>query len=381
VALKIELEPRAPGCARLLVGGLTGMPETLALAIQRNNGKWLGPICQWQVTPHWHPQFSTEPMPDGLRLEIGADLVDSIIDAGGSPLQVTLRMDGVTEVGVLRMRGELVGSGAVASRVRNAYPTNWQTSADAGDTVILARPAGLGASDLGPDQGETLIVERPPAVTPPRRRRWPWIALAAVVLLAIAGLGAWQFDLFRRFAQDESREGPVTTPPLQADQAPADTSPPELPPPPPTTPELQPAPPSKGIALAREYLSGRPAAEAIFARAEQAEKDGDCPAAYAFFSGAANKAPALAARLARRYDPQTHTPGPCIGAPDIPYAIVYYSDAAEADDVPVQRRLGQLMVEREPSGPTRQAGLKWLRKAAGAGDAEAKHILEKLGDR
>lgn len=373
MALKIEIEPRAPGRARLLVGGVAGMPEAVALAIQRNNGHWLGPNRQWQVTPHWHPQFGIEPTPDGLRLEIGADLVDSIIDVGGSPLQVTLRMDGATDAGVLRMRGELVGSGARA-------PV--QTSPDTGDTVILDRPAGRGASDLGsglgPDQGDTPIVERPPAVTPPRRRRWPWIVVAALVLLALAGIGAWQFDLLRLLAPGEPLDGGGSTSPPQAERVPVAAPRPGSPPPVPTTPEPQPTPPSTGIALAREYLSGRPAAAAIFARAEQAEKDGDCPAAYALYSGAANQAPALAARLARRYDPQTHTPGPCIGAPAIPYAIVYYSDAAEAGDVPVQRRLGQLMVEREPSGPTRQAGLGWLRKAAGAGDAEAKRILEKI---
>jgi TPR repeat protein len=39
------------------------------------------------------------------------------------------------------------------------------------------------------------------------------------------------------------------------------------------------------------------------------------------------------------------------------------------------------MVEREASGPTREAGLRWLRKAAEAGDAEAGRTLDGLGGR
>ena len=370
MALKIELEPAGPGCARLLIGQVSGVPERVALAVQRNNGNWLGLNRQWQVTPHWHPQFSAEPRPEGLCLAIGAELVDSIIDAGGSPLLVRVRVDELEDAGVLRIRGELVGSGA-------AIPA--QLVKAVGST-LTPEPTlePVAAADLGQDQAETKRLPIPPYDTPSGRRSWPWIVLAVAVLIAVAGLGAWRFGLVGVPEQTE-----ITPPPFA--QVVAD----QLQPEPklealrlaPATPDPQSKPPLKGIAFARDFLSGRPAAEVIFARAEQAEKDGDCPAAYALYSGAANQDPASAARLARRYDPQTHTPGPCIGAPDIPYAIVYYNDAAEAGDVAVQRRLGQLMVEREPSGPTRQVGLQWLRKATEAGDAEARQLLEKLADR
>lgn len=366
MALKIELEPAGPGSARLLIGQVSGVPERVALAIQRNNGNWLGPNRQWQVTPHWHPQFSAEPRPEGLRLAIGAELVDSIIDAGGSPLLVRVRVDGLEDAGVLRIRGELVGSGA-------AIPA--QPAKAVGSALIPEpTPEPVAAADLGQDQAETERLPIPPLDTPSGRRSWPWIVLAVAVLIAVAGLGAWRFGLVGVPEQAEKPPPPLV--PVVADEPQPGPKLEALP-----TPEPQSMPPLKGIAFARDFLSGRPAAGVIFARAEQAEKEGDCPAAYALYSGAANKDPALAARLARRYDPQTHTPGPCIGAPDIPYAIVYYNDAAEAGDLAVQRRLGQLMVEREPSGPTRQVGLQWLRKATEAGDAEARQLLEKLADR
>lgn len=371
MALKIALEPLGPGSARLVIDEVQGVPERVALAIQRNNGNWLGPNRQWQVTPYWHPQFSAEPRAEGLRLAIGVDLVDSIIDAGGSPLLVRVRSDGREDAGVLRIRGELVGSGAAAP----PQPTIVIEAAP------IPEPAAESAADLDPGRADTERLAIPPVVTPSRGRPWRWLVLGtvlvAVVAIAVVGLGVWSFG------RVGGSDGTEITPPTADRVVPGEPRPEptrESPSSAPTGPDPHSQSPLKGIAFARDFLSGSPTPEVIFARAEQAEKDGDCPAAYALYSGAANKDPALAARLARRYDPQTSTPGPCIGAPDIPYAIVYYNDAAEAGDVAVQRRLGQLMVEREPAGPTRQAGLRWLRKAAEAGDTEARHLLEQLAD-
>ena len=43
-----------------------------------------------------------------------------------------------------------------------------------------------------------------------------------------------------------------------------------------------------------------------------------------------------------------------------------------------QRRLGALMLERNPDGPQRDKALDWLAKAAAAGDAEAAALLKKV---
>ncbi len=354
MALTISLESIGPGRGRLLVSGSRPAPESTSLAIQRNDGRYLAPGQLWQVTSHWHPQFSVEPMADGIRLELGPDLVDGIIGVGGAPLRVALRIDGVEDAAVLRIRGELVGSGATAPE-RSAF--------DSGDTLIMPRksvpvPAAEDVSDLA-----TKGPSAPAADTPGSNRRplWPWIAVAIVLVLVAAGVGVWQFGLLGPDAPDESAEAVPDTEidpePVPDEVPPADAEP---------EPEPKQEPEQTGLLLARKFLAGNPAAEAVFARAVQAEQAGDCPAAYALYSDAANKDPGLAARLARRYDPLTHTAGPCIAAPDAPYAIVYYADAAEKGDVAVQRRLGQLMVERETSGPTREAGVAWLRKAAEA---------------
>jgi hypothetical protein len=375
MALKIDLHPAGPGSARLLIGGARPSPETVSLALQRNDGRYLGLDRQWQVTPHWHPIFTAEPLSDGLRLTLGTDLVDSIVGVGGAPLRVVARLDGVEDAGTLRIRGELIGSGAAAPRSASRDPLE--------ETISVRRPGAQSTRDAEPfsDDDFSLDLEghADPRPTPRPAARWPWFALAAMLLLAGAGAGAWRLGWFGETPPSDPDvplvgEPTPDLPPARVD-APESEQSGETPPP------SEPEPTLTGIALASRFLADGPIPAAIFERAEQLEQAGDCPAAYALYSEAANADPTFAARLARRYDPLTHRPGTCITAPDIPYAIVYYSDAAEAGDIEIQRRLGQLMAEHEPSGPTHEAGLAWLRKAAAAGDEAAAEAVERFGGR
>ncbi len=375
MALKIDLHPAGPGSARLLIGGARPSPETVSLALQRNDGRYLGLDRQWQVTPHWHPIFTAEPLSDGLRLTLGADLVDSIVGVGGAPLRVVARLDGDEDAGTLRIRGELIGSGAAAPRSGPTDPSE--------ETVSVRRPGAESArdaessSDVG-DLSLDLEGHADPRPTSRPAARWPWFALAAVLLLAGVGVGAWWLGWFGETPPSDPDVAELVEP--TPDRPSAQEDEPESTQSGKAATTSEPDPTLTGIALASRFLADGPTPAAIFERAEQLEQSGDCPAAYALYSEAANADPTFAARLARRYDPLTHRPGTCIAAPDIPYAIVYYSDAAEDGDIAVQRRLGQLMTAHETSGPTHDAGLAWLRKAAAGGDAEAARAIEDLGD-
>lgn len=374
MALKIDLYPAGPGAARLLIAGTRPPPERVTLALQRNDGRYLGTQGQWQVTAHWHPLFTAETAPEGLKLTLGQDLVDSIVGVGGSPLRVVVRLDETEDSGTLRIHGALIGSSAAAL---------YERTAAAGQSVEVGDTAGSGgrepsASSADADEFSLDLGGSDAAPQAPEKRRilWPWLALGALLLLAVIGGGAWWLGWIGSGAIQHPEAPPVLDAALDPSAEPDNTAQSVPPSAPPSVPET--APPVTGIALALSFLAEGPTPQAIYARAEQVEAAGDCPAAYALYSEAANTDAALAARLARRYDPLTHSAGPCIAAPDIPYAIVYYSDAAEAGDLEVQRRLGQLMAEREISGPTREAGLNWLRKAAAAGDAEAVRLLQTL---
>lgn len=363
MALKLFLHPLGPGRARLLIGGARPDPERVALALQRNDGRWLGPHRLWQVMPHWHPVFTAEPVPDGLSLTLDADLVDSIIAVGGAPLQVMARLDGDQDAGVLRIRGPLIGSDAAAPRGAAREPSGETEPAEPSVAATMVTPAAPPDPDLTSRNTQT-------------KARWPWLALTVgLMLVAALGLSWWQGWLGETEVeqtpadtsmQSDRQAEPATDQPADSDLADIDGA------------VSAPPPDATGIALARAFLAEGPTADAIYARAEQLEQADDCAAAYVLYSEAANRDAALAAHLARRYDPLTHRPSTCIAAPDIPYAIVYFSDAAETGDHEVQRRLGQLMAEHEPSGPTHDAGLAWLRKAAESGDQEAVRLLEEL---
>lgn len=123
MALKLSLESTGPGRGLLRIGGAptTDAAESVTLAIQRNDGRYLGLQGQWQPTPHWHPQSSAEPDPaaNGFNIALGAALLDGIIAMQGAPLRVTARLDEHEDSGVLRIRGALLlllGAGIAGQR-------------------------------------------------------------------------------------------------------------------------------------------------------------------------------------------------------------------------------------------------------------------------
>lgn len=431
MSLKIDLHPDGPGRARLVILGPGTVPETIALSLQRNDGSFLGPERQWQATIHWHPLFNAHPTPEGVEMALGPELIDGVISLGGAPVRALMRMDGSERAGILRMRGPLIGSGAAAEpradgpRFANALQGVPEQSPDE-DPAEGAEAPPSPVTEHAASPGSPGFKSGPPRAV--RRRRLTLMigALlgASTLMLGTAHFAGWLGDAWWPWKDRTDLIGtPAPPPPLApldsgkaaADQAGAegeasgagpgevarDTAAA-------AETEAQPSPsgerepgaaaplessqpvaadtgpmggdrqPEQGIALARRFLASGPEPDAVFTQAEQLETAGDCPAAYALFSEAANADPGLAARLARRYDPLTHRASPCIEAPDIPYAIVYYSDAAEAGDIEVQRRLGQLMAERERSGPTHEAGIDWLRRAASAGDTEAARLLQAM---
>jgi TPR repeat protein len=118
-----------------------------------------------------------------------------------------------------------------------------------------------------------------------------------------------------------------------------------------------------------------------FAQAEGIAQEGDCEAAIRLLIDAAKREGSLAARLARRFDPEGFEPAPCFAAPQPDSALVWYQRAAEADIPQAQRRYGELLLAETSGGPVYRDAVAWLRKAAAAGDAAAADRLAALGER
>jgi len=382
--VKIELQGHGAGSGALQVSGNIDLPESLSLAIQRNDGLYLGDALVWQPSPHWHPQFSVTPTADGLTVALSADIIDGIIDAGGVPLQLTLRLDDHEQTGVLRIRGELIGSGAAAPAPPEIADIHLER-----DPVI-----DLPALDMNPDPAPTPPPEPTKEPAKPRASKLPLLLL---LLLLAGGLAAsWYLglldplltDLATNTGEQTAASPEEQTPPAdngQADEGVEAGAGEQQPIKEPIAPPVEPPqasspsqPALTGVAFVRSYLADNPAPDAIFDRGSEAEQAGDCDAALVLFNTAANRDPAQAGRLAQRYDPDSFSAGRCIGQPDAPYAIIYYADAANAGDIEAQRRLGQLLTARESWGPTYEEGMNWLRRAADAGDQQARDSLQQL---
>jgi hypothetical protein len=380
MSVKIELQGSGAGRGVLLIGGRFPAPESVALAVERNDGRYLGLRGVWQTTPHWHPQFGVQPFAGGMRLDLAPEIVDGVIAVGGVPLRFLVRADGVEHAGVLRIRGELIGSdGAAPTRLRGADEAPLSLEPDSDEITLLAPPPAF-------------AVPRGAPVAPAPSRAWLWVTLSLLLLGAAAIGAAWYLGWLDPWLAPTETLPPTPVPTEQAPDEPP--SEPVVPPEPapateatsPAVETVQPEPPPepdrvpvKGIAFARAFLEGDPPADAVYAQAIESDTGGDCEAALVLYNAAADADPRHAAELARRYDPLTFAAGTCIDRADAPYAIVYFEDAAKAGDAAAQRRLGQLMTEREPSGATYEEGVAWLRKAAAAGDAEAQRALDALG--
>ncbi len=377
--LNIRLETTAPGQGLFRIAGFQAPGDDQELAIQRNlDDRYLGEGQAWQVTPHWHRLPGVVAGDGELSVHAGPQIIDPVAAASHMALRVLVRRGAAEESGVLRITGHLLGSPA-ARGTGNSDP-------------LLAE---VTEPDLELDL--ELFGERreppPEPPTPSRRVVGPLAALLLLVLIVGAGIGVWQLGWLDRWIVRETPPESLVEP--VPDQVAAETG---------LTPETAarepPAPPRaessavgaksvpsagdepevlRGIELARAFLAANPTPEEIQAQAERREQVTDCDAAMVLYNRAAQADPRLAASLANRLDPQGFAAGGCIQAPDTTAASLWYREAADAGDPAAQRRLGQLLIASESSGPLFEDGVRLLRRAAQSGDREAKDLLVRLG--
>ncbi len=357
--LKLMLEPTGPGRGLLSVQGPAAAPESVTLAIQRNDGRYLGQHGHWQPEPFWHPQFSVDTDARGLRIGLGSALMDGIIGMQGAPLMVALRLDGQEDRGVVRVRGSLIGSNAAAPE---SLATSAVSPGDAETTGADKRPVPDQQPDQRPGQrpGQGTALELDLGAEPQAASssagsgaRWP-LLLAVVLLLLLAAAGAvWFFELPQRWLGSDGPETastPLSDSGSEADQPAATFSP---------SPESA----LTGVRFVVDYLDGDPSAQAMFAEAEARSAVGDCDAALLLYAQAAQADTALALPVARLFDPATYVEGGCIDAANEETALEYYRSAAESGSPEAMRRAGEIMTAHTASGPLHEEGVDWLRRA------------------
>lgn len=382
MALTIRLQSSGPGQGVFLISGISAGDKTLELAIQRNlDDKYLGEVQAWQATPHWHAPLDIDSSDEGLGIRVGPEIIDAVTAPSNMALRVFVRWDGQEDSGVLRIKGHMLGSPAALPADVLSGPEDPTPDPDP-DFSLMAEPRQEAMSEPTPSPR-------------PRSRAGLWVILL-LALVCVAGVTAWQLGWLDPWfppeppmteAQpalegvpqeiQETAPGEATTTTEATTDLPAvsgESVETKVP-----TADGPPAKTVTGVDLVRAFLKGGPTPRAQYAEAEKQEQAGDCDAAMILYNRAAQADSAIALDLARRYDPRTHDAQSCIKAPDLSTATLLYEEAARAGDPSARRRLGQILVKLEASGPVFEDGIRWLQQAAQGGDEEARGLLKTLG--
>lgn len=360
MGLKLQLTSERPGYGRIQIRNLSADGE-LQFSFQRSSDRhFLGAGQQWQPTVHWHAVGGAEAADGECSALLGPEIIDGLLQSSSDNMLVSVRGGGVSDQGVMRIPGRLLGSDAAGATPQTAAVTTTDSE--------IGAPGGETGEEETVDEPQV----RPPPPPPPPpvpSRRWLWVLLAVLVLLA-ALAAAWYFGLLGLHglpgsgdSVKESEVGP------DADSAGDGAI------------SAESAPALKGRPRAQAYLVGEqhPAPQAMFDQATDWESEGDCEAAMIVYQLAAQSDADTAARYARRYDPDTFETSGCIGTADAETAAYWYEGPAKAGDVEAQRQLGKILVEKYASGVLRDQGETWLTRAAQAGDKEALALVKKLG--
>jgi hypothetical protein len=351
--IKVEIIGDTPGQANIKIVGLAGAaPGPGQMRLLRANSKTsLGADRGWHAEEQWLPLPELFTEGNALIGRVGPEVVDPLALLGPSDvIGMTVRLDGRSEDGRVKT-DKLFGS-----HLRHAEP-------EPPVPPVVVPP--LVAEPVTPP---TPPVAEPPPVAderplPPSQSgasKLPLIAAAVAAVLLAGGAGAY-FML---------KDKPA------AEIAKAETAKPE---------EVKTAEPAApGEINTREdlakFIQATPEADKAFAQARALADKGKLDFAMLLFQHAARGGSNDASvAVARMYDPETWSAqtSPMPQA-DAETAAYWYEPAAQGGNVEAQRQLGKIMAELTPSGFQHDKGREWLQKAATAGDAKAKELLEKI---
>lgn len=359
MAVRASVLPLAdPGHATLRLTDLDASPEGLTLSIQRQQGPDSHLADDgWRRTETWLQPARVQRVGNALEFELGPEICDRLAGVATVRLRVKEPDIGVVGTTVVAWPAMLT-SGA-------ADPASRMTD----DTVRLKRviklppveePAAPAEAPLPPPFQPTpdLRAERdaPPA-EPKSGAGW---LVAAVIVLVLAGAGYWGY---RTYLSPKAGEQIAAAPA-------AETKPP--------TAAVE--PPKKSVRdTVNDYLAGKPAPEAMFAKGKEFAKGGDLTAAFLVWRRAAEAGNVLAQlEIGTFYDPLA-TPARAGFTPDAARAAEWYERAALAGNAEAQRKFG-LLLAKGGTGLAADAGKakSWLQQAAAQNDADARKALETM---
>lgn len=205
-----SLAPNIPGQAQMSIKNWSGEVSGLKFTVQRHQdlGYLNGVQHDWSNSEYWFQLSSVEQDGEFLRVNIGADLLDPLLEDINANYRITLRNnDGVNQSGTLKIASSLLPSSALGSS--QAHQASGHLSSPVAASVPEPQPEPEFSLDLPAEESEPQIVveeqtpvaaaepvvSAPPAPSPQASnsssKRVLIILLLVLLLLAIAGAVWW----------------------------------------------------------------------------------------------------------------------------------------------------------------------------------------------
>lgn len=361
MAVRASVRPLSdPGHAVLSITDLEALPDGLTLSIQRQQGPDSHLADDgWRRTETWLQPARVQKVGSTLEFDLGPEICDRL--AGIATIRLRVKEPDIGVVGTTVVAWPpMLTSGAVDPNSRLTDDTI-RLRRMAKPAPVEEKPAPVEPPPAPPfEPMPDLRAERDQPLPPVSRHTG--LKVAALILLALVGVGYWAYWTYLHPHTDE----PVVA------EAPAETRPP--------APIVTAEPPKKSVReVVAEYFATRPTPEAMLAKGQEFSKANEFYAAFLVWQRAAEAGNVQAQlEVGVIFDPLT--PRSKAGfTPDAARAAEWYERAALAGNVEAQRRYGLLLAKGGAGLSADAAKAKsWLQQAAAQNDADAKKALETL---
>lgn len=352
-----SLAPNIPGQAQMSIKNWSGEVSGLKFTVQRHQdlGYLNGVQHDWSNSEYWFQLSSVEQDGEFLRVNIGADLLDPLLEDINANYRITLRNnDGVNQSGTLKIASSLLPSSALGSSQAHQASGHLSSpvSASVPEPQAEPQPEPEFSLDLPAEEPEPQIVveeqtpvaaaepvvSAPPAPSPQASnsssKRVLIIILLVLLLLAIAGAAWW-------FLQ---KKDSVTSPVAVVEQSAAGAS--------------SPAPVAAGVCslasmqahdeltFIQNCLQESNDSQALLEVIGQAKANSHCGIAQRLYANRAQSGDALIAlAYAKEYDPEFFVANDCFKEANTETAVYWYETVLlnQPDNAEAAQRLEGLV--------------------------------------
>lgn len=337
----MPLTPNYPGRAKMCIRNWEGAISGLSFSVQRNqDGNYLdGNQNTWNSSPYWFILSDLESLGDDLSVDVGADLIDPILENINANYRITVRDEtGAQGMGILKPEASLLPSSALGSSQdhqakgqlsKPTTPVAAPIPEPEPEPEVIPEPEPEIVPEPEPIAAEPEPIPEPAPIPPPmppivekkKGGKGLLIIVLLVIVLAIAGAAIWWF-------LNQKPSTPAATPENQGGSCSVDSMKSE-----------------NELTFIQACLKETNDSKAILEVIQQAKSNNHCGIAQRLY---ANRAQAgdvqIALAYAKEYDPKFYQSNKCFKEADASTASYWYETVIlnEPSNTEAKQRLEEL---------------------------------------